>query len=264
MGDYGLELAGMETVFQCEINDYCQKILKLRWPHVPKWRDIKTLEAEQIPKCDIITGGFPCQPFSIAGKQRGKEDDRNLWPEMFRIIKQVKPTWILGENVLGIIKYGIDEVLHDLEAEDYATLPLVFPAHAVGADHKRDRVWILGYADSVRKQQPEGNIKKKRGRISNPGENVADSSSQGLQKSTRKKFKDVSRKEKTSSRSKSFRGVSAPWTHWSVEPPVGRVAHGIANRVDRLKLLGNGQVIQAVQWIAERIIYFDQCKNKSE
>ena len=223
LGDYGLELAGMEVIFQCEIDDYCQKILNLRWPNVKRHKDIKTLEASDIPECDIITGGFPCQPFSVAGKRRGKEDDRHLWPEMFRIIKQVKPTWVLGENVPGIIKYGIDEVLHDLEAEDYATLPIVFPAHAVGANHKRDRVWIVANADgkkgsSVHYRQEQGKTcKQKQGKFGRSGSGIYSS-------------------------------------QWTIEPAVGRVAHGTPNRVDRLKLLGNGQVVQAVQWIGERII----------
>ena len=156
----GLERAGMETVAFCEIEDYPVKVLKKHWPDVPIAKDIRKLsynyktkeliydgEVIYVGPIDLICGGFPCQPFSVAGKQRGKEDDRHLWPEMFRLIKEIRPTWVVGENVAGFIKMALDDVLANLESEGYATRPFVIPACAVGAVHRRDRVWIVGYSE---------------------------------------------------------------------------------------------------------------------
>ena len=153
--DLAAEWAGFKTVGQCEWAEYPTKVLKKHWPNVPRWRDIRELSADEfvrrtglhIGQLKIISGGFPCQPFSVAGKQRGKEDDRYLWPEMLRVIRELQPTWIIGENVPGIINLALDTVLSDLERENYACRTFVFPAHAVGARHRRDRVCIVGYAE---------------------------------------------------------------------------------------------------------------------
>lgn len=129
-----------------EIDPFCQKVLKKHWPEVPIISDIKEYKHDGTT-IDLLTGGFPCQPFSVAGKQRGKEDNRYLWPEMLRIISEVHPTWIIGENVSGIINMGLDQVLSDLENEGYACQPFIIPACAVNAPHRRDRVWIVGYSE---------------------------------------------------------------------------------------------------------------------
>ena len=186
----GLEAAGMETVGFCEIEEFPRKILKKHWPNVPIFKDIRTLTGEEIrEKCgriDLVCGGYPCQPFSNAGKRRGHEDDRHLWPEMFRLIKEVRPTWVIGENVAGLTsmvqfdsllevdtkEYSREEmasgsvavgrvcerkgtgmlyqVLEDLEQEGYSVQPFVIPACAVDAPHRRDRVWIVGHASRNR------------------------------------------------------------------------------------------------------------------
>ncbi|MGR3218610.1 MAG: DNA (cytosine-5-)-methyltransferase [Candidatus Anammoxibacter sp.] len=144
----GLERAGMETVALCELEDYPVSILNKHWPDIKVHRDIRKLDGKQYrDSVDLVCGGFPCQPFSVAGKQGGYEDDRHLWPEMFRIIKECKPTWVIGENVAGFVKMALDDVLLDLEAEGYATQSFVIPACAVGAIHRRDRVWIIGYSE---------------------------------------------------------------------------------------------------------------------
>ena len=144
----GLERAGMETVAFCEIEDYPVSILSKHWPDIPVHRDIRKLDGKQYrDKIDVVCGGFPCQPFSVAGQQKGKEDDRHLWPEMLRIIKESKPTWVIGENVAGFIRMALDDVLLDLEAEGYTTQSFVIPACAVGGIHRRDRVWIIGYSE---------------------------------------------------------------------------------------------------------------------
>ena len=154
--DLAAEWAGFETVGQCEWAEYPRKVLAKHWPEVPRWNDIRTLTAGDfyaktgLRTVDLISGGFPCQPFSTAGKRKGKEDDRYLWPEMLRVAEEIKPTWIVGENVFGIVNMELDTVLTDLEAIGYEAGAYVFPAVAVGAWHRRDRVAIV--ANSMRKR----------------------------------------------------------------------------------------------------------------
>ncbi len=139
-----------EIVSFCEIESFPQKVLKKHWPDVPIHDDIKTMKGDQYGRIDLISGGFPCQPYSCAGKQKGKEDDRALWPEMFRIIQEAKPRWIIGENVAGFVNMGLDDCLSDLESEGYETTAFIIPACAVNAPHRRDRVWIVGYSKHFR------------------------------------------------------------------------------------------------------------------
>ena len=152
--DLAAEWAGIETVGQCEWAEYPTKVLEKHWPDVPRWKDIRTLTGESFYErtgrrtVDIISGGFPCQPFSVAGKQRGKEDDRYLWPEMVRVIKELRPTWIVGENVAGIVRMALPDILSELEACGYRTRTFLIPACAVGARHRRYRVAIVAYSNS--------------------------------------------------------------------------------------------------------------------
>ena len=154
--DLAAEMAGIETVGQCEWAEYPTKILEKHWPDVPRWKDIRTLTKESfyertgLRTVDIISGGFPCQPFSIAGKRGGEKDDRYLWPEMLRVIKEIRPTWVLGENVPGIINLALDKVLADLEDADYSAQCFVIPACGVDAPHRRDRVCIMAYSNERR------------------------------------------------------------------------------------------------------------------
>ena len=137
---------GWETVAFCERDKFCQQVLRKHWPNVPIYDDI--ISFDNPPAADLVCGGYPCQPFSQAGKRKGNDDDRALWPAMLAVIAKVRPTWVVAENVAGHISLGLDDVLADLEAEGYATWPLVIPACAVGAPHRRDRVWIVAHAES--------------------------------------------------------------------------------------------------------------------
>ncbi|NLW78853.1 MAG: DNA cytosine methyltransferase [Ruminococcaceae bacterium] len=229
--DLAAERAGFRTAGQCEWADYPHSILTKHWPDVPKWRDIRTLTQEDFyaktgqKTVTIISGGFPCQPFSQAGKRRGQADDRYLWPEMLRVIRDIRPTWVLGENVAGIVNMALDQVLSDLEAEGYTTGALLFPAYAVDAPHRRDRTAILAHAGSVGHLHREAVVNypqawRETRLYAGPG------------------WKRVA-------------GQALPWADtagdgrqdtWPAEPGVCRVADGLPNQLDRIAALGNAVV----------------------
>ena len=151
----GLERAGFKTVAFCEIDKYCRLVLNKHWKDTKIYHDVREITRQQYEQDGlelpgIITGGFPCQPFSVAGRQKGSGDNRYLWPEMFRVIKEFKPRWIVAENVRGIINIqdGVvfENVCTDLESQGYETQTFIIPAAGVGAPHRRDRVWIVGYS----------------------------------------------------------------------------------------------------------------------
>ena len=143
----------IETVGFCEREPYAQKVLKKHWPDVPICDDIHNLKGNEYGTIDLITGGFPCQPYSVAGERRGNEDDRAIWPEMLRVIREARPTWVIGENVPGIITLALDGVLADMEAEGYACETLCIPACGVDAGHRRERIWIVGNSEGARIQR---------------------------------------------------------------------------------------------------------------
>ena len=142
---------GINTIAFCEIEKYPRQVLQKNFPNIPIFNDLKELTYEDIKKrtgvdgIDILTCSYPCQPFSVAGKQKGEEDPRHLWPDTFRIVQECRPTWFVGENVSGHIKLGLDTVLQDLASEGYDTRTFIIPASSVGAWHKRERLWVIGY-----------------------------------------------------------------------------------------------------------------------
>lgn len=311
--DLAAEWAGFETVGQCEWADYPTKVLEKHWPDVDRWRDIHTLTGDDffaktgLRTVDLISGGFPCQPFSVAGKRRGKEDDRYLWKEMLRVVSQLKPSWVVGENVAGIVSMAepigkpyvesrcvnriagedhfccilsqqermlLIEIITDLETLGYEVQTFIIPACGVGAPHRRDRVAIVAYSDSGTMRDDGDYIGEADGKIDTPGDtsisrgtDVAHPQSirfQGEWSSGKqivgarckaRKFKRRGNVRNATSERLSHRrndplGRCEPiqksersdW--WATEPNVGRVAHGVPNRVDRLKSLGNAVVWQ--------------------
>jgi DNA (cytosine-5)-methyltransferase 1 len=271
----GLERAGFETVAFCEIDPFCQKVLKKHWPDVPIYTDIKELRGDEIT-ADVITGGYPCQPFSQAGKRRGAEDDRHLWPEMYRLIKTIRPRWVIAENVAGHISMGLDSVLSDLEAANYRWWTFVIPACAVDAKHRRDRVWIVANADSRRLHGPgvceeqQGRTKAQRtgeawqGRIMAyaEGEQTAREGQRRFQSQFTQRREDVSNassqglegQREIASRTGKEYDNPGDYCRWATEPSVGRVANGIPRRVDRLRSLGNAVVPQIPEIIGRAIM----------
>ena len=148
--DLASEWMGWENVFHCEWNEFGQKVLKYYWPKAISYHDItKTDFSIHKGEIDIITGGFPCQPYSSAGKRLGKEDSRHLWPEMLRAIREIQPIYVVGENVRGLVNWNgglvFDEVQADLEAQGYEVTPFLLPAASVNAPHRRDRIWFVAY-----------------------------------------------------------------------------------------------------------------------
>jgi len=146
----GFEWAELSTpILFCDTEEWCRKILAKNFPNVPIATDVKELAHDpkrNVPDCDILTAGYPCQPFSVAGRQKGFEDDRHIWPYILRIVAHKRPTWCVFENVHGHIALGLDQVLADLEAEGYSTRTFIVPACGVNAPHRRDRLWIVGNA----------------------------------------------------------------------------------------------------------------------
>ena len=234
--DLAAEWAGFKTVGQCEYADYPYAVLQKHWPGVPKWRDIRTLTAEdfyaktRLHTVDIISGGFPCQPFSVAGKQRGTADDRYLWPEMRRIVRELHPAWICGENVPNIINLALDQVLADLEEEGYETATLHIPACGVGAWHRRERIAILAHRNGMEGGTREAICQ-------------TDTNADG-ERGTRSSQRSILRRGQVSPPDRRAGGADPLGDMWAAEPGMGRVVNGLPHRVDRIRCLGNAVVPQ--------------------
>jgi len=260
----GFEWAELSSpVLFCDIEPWSRKILAKHWPDVPIAEDVKELANDPdglIPDCDILTAGYPCQPFSLAGERRGTEDDRHIWPYILSIVKAKRPSWCVFENVYGHVSMGLDEVLSDLEGEGYAARPFIVPACAADAPHRRDRVWIIArnvaYADNRHRSRKVKGIldqsdRQTSNRSSRRGEDVADSNSAGLQ--GRQNARDISQSRAQRNKQSARRSERPDGQNWKPEPPVGRVANGIPRRVDRLKGLGNAIVPQIAMRIGQTI-----------
>jgi DNA (cytosine-5)-methyltransferase 1 len=257
----GLERAGMQTMAFCEKNPFCREVLAKHWPSVPCYENVYELTGEiiehDIGPIDIIAGGFPCQPYSVAGKQRGEDDDRDLWPQMRRLISEVRPRWVCGENVAGLIHLGLDRVLSDLDALGYAVQTFVIPACAVDAPQRRARLWILAHADGVgrdgqrepehaelestRRDEPD---RRSKGRRRN-GTAVADTDGTGC--SQQRRSQSVPEKLPTAERSRNWNNGTTLHGRRVPQPGVRLLAYGIPRRVDQLRALGNAVVPQVVE-----------------
>jgi DNA (cytosine-5)-methyltransferase 1 len=249
--DLGLErTGGFETVAFCEINKYCQRVLAKHWPKVPCYDDVCSLTADRLAAdgiaVDAICGGFPCQDISVAGAGAGLAGERSgLWREYARLIGELRPRYVIVENVAALLGRGLGTVLGDLAAIGYDAEWHCIPASAVGAPHRRDRVWIVANANGEREPQSEGRFSDIRGWSGNSSEDVANTSRAGL---------SLSRQEPVGTHREQGRRTIATSDWWTIEPDVGRVAHGIPSRVDRLGALGNAVVPQIPEMIGRAIL----------
>ena len=318
----GLErTGGFETIAFCEIEEFPRKILAKHWPNVPIAHDVRKLSYNRktqqlfyktrviyVGRIDVVCGGYPCQPFSAAGDRKGTEDDRHLWPEIDRLLDEIRPDWFIGENVAGHISLGLDNVLSDLEKQEFTARAFIIPACAVDAKHRRDRVWIVAHSIGNRwrkkwaressassetlantsggrfsKSKKRENEQSGRAEIISTSEDVPHTNkfnddnrgygasqicgerptSAGLSKSKSDVAYNDSGNGRASGENKVetrtaniFKPGSESRTRipWPAEPAVGRVAHGIPNRVDRLKGLGNAVVPQIPEIIGGTIL----------
>jgi DNA (cytosine-5)-methyltransferase 1 len=261
IGGFSLGLhrtGGFETVAFVERDDYAQKVLAKNFPDVPIFDDVRTFDADGLGRIDVITGGFPCQPWSVAGKREGHLDtqDRDLWPKMASIIEELQPKWVIGENVQGFVNkpMGLARTLADLESIGYQSTYWILPAAGVGAPHRRNRVFILahtrhGRRGNIRVTEKRQDPQKER---STDTDSVSGSSKQpSFVADTDNSGRGKQRGEKPVRKEQSAIERSC---RWPSEPRVGRVAHGIPNRVDRLKGLGNAVVPQIVTMIGYAIL----------
>jgi len=272
----GLERAGMRTVAFCEIDSYCRAVLRKHWPDVPQYDDVRTLTAERLRadgiSVDVICGGFPCQDISVAGKGAGLAGERSgLWREYARLIGELRPRYVVVENVAALLGRGLDVVLGDLAALGFDAEWHCIPASAVGAPHLRDRLWIVAYADSdddgrgqirgsVRGRATSGESEEQRphrkwhrGRSGHGGEtSLANAVSTGRKGGAQARDNGAHwprpRLEQLAGRG----GISG--RTWPAEPAVGRVANGVPARVDRLRSLGNSVVPQIPEIIGRAIM----------
>jgi len=254
--DLGLERSGMRVAWQVEIDDYCNRVLEKHWPSVPKFRDVREVGGRfdvsakryQLPDAELICGGFPCQPVSCAGAQLGQEDPRWMWPEFMRIIREIRPRWVLAENVPGLLSndagWLFGGILRDLAESGYDAEWDCLPAAAFGAPHIRDRIFLVANPNSEELRS------------------VGSCAQRGLCKNLSvfggpSLFGSHGRVDKLRESINDCRNTKGR-EMWAIEPDVDRVAYGVANRVDRERVLGNSVVPQVIEWIGRRIMAVDR------
>jgi DNA (cytosine-5)-methyltransferase 1 len=297
--DLSAEWAGFQTIGQCEYADYPTKVLEKHWTDVPRWKDVRDVTRYSIrqrgvdpDRITLLSGGFPCQPHSLAGKRKASADDRDLWGEFARVICETRPRWVLGENVFGLLSSEngrfFGRVLRDLAEMGYRVGWACYGACDVGANHRRERVFIVAHADGdhrrPRRAEPAG--QQRQTGATDGGDDVAGTYDAGLQvPGHQPKLEEIPAKHRieyggcdvpnpdngsrimrrngqfpaiaetertwTDNRGRAPEYVAREW--WAVEPDVGRVAHGVPARVDRLKCLGNAVVPQQVYPILKAI-----------
>jgi DNA (cytosine-5)-methyltransferase 1 len=250
----GLERAGMTTVAFCEIEPYCRAVLKKHWPEVPCYDDVRSLTYGRLAAdgicVDVICGGFPCQDISVAGKGAGIEGERSgLWGEYSRLIGELRPRYAIMENVAALLGRGMDVVLGDLASLGYDAEWHCIPASAVGAPHRRDRVWIVAYpACERRRKMPQRKL------VARSQSNLAMVIPQepGPVANANRPRLAIWESLAGNDGTQQPAAIGGGW--WSSEPSMGRVAHGVSGRVDRITALGNAVVPQIPEMIARAIL----------
>jgi DNA (cytosine-5)-methyltransferase 1 len=246
--DLGLERAGMEVRWQVEIDEWCRRVLTKHWPDVPKYGDITTLTGEELAPVDLLCGGFPCQPVSVAGRRLGDADDRWLWPEFIRVVRLVRPTWVLVENVPGLRSAASGRlfggILADLAACGFDAEWDCIPASAVGAHHQRDRLWLVAYSNDTGCQEQQWPLPV----------------GTQLRSVERQRSTDVADADERRRHGRTGQFGQGRWREpadcgwWEPESPFRGVVDGVPRRVDRLRGLGNSVVPQVVEHVGRMIV----------
>lgn len=258
----GFQLAaywmGWENVFHCEIDKFCNRVINQHFPQSICYEDIKKTDfTPWRGKIDIVSGGFPCQPYSTAGKRKGKEDARHLWPEKLRAIREIQPGWVLGENVRGLISWNggivFNEVQADLEASGYEVLPFLLPASGINAPHERYRIWFVAHAASKRCRKEGNGFIRSTKWPSGVGDEWASTHPHG-QRQDEQSGNTFSVEEGQPWR---MDGQDLNWANWPTQSPICRRDDGIPNRMDRIKALGNAIVPQVALQIFKAIESFE-------
>lgn len=240
--DLGFERAWMKCVAQVEKDPFCLRVLAKHWPDVERFEDVREFGKHNAPTADLVCGGFPCQPHSLAGKRKGAADDRDLWPEYRRIIGELKPRWVVAENVPGIRTTILDDVLSDLESLDYSTRTLIIPACAFNAPHRRERLFIIAHPQSFAgRLSVSAGYQKENPYARRDGSKWSVANSKYYQVL----FDEQSNKANTESSWSSW---------WAIKPGVCGVAYGVPARMDRLRSLGNAVVPQVAEFIGRAIM----------
>jgi DNA (cytosine-5)-methyltransferase 1 len=282
--DLAAEWMGWENKFHCEWNEFGQKVLKYYWPESELFTDItKSDFTKYADKIDVLTGGFPCQPYSMAGKRLGKEDDRHLWPEMLRAIREVKPRWVIGENVLGLVNWNGGLVFHevqtDLEAQGYEVFPYVLPACSVNAPHKRDRVWFVAHSNNKGGSTRFAQVQKEDGEISERNNDAKSCNTNKINVAHTKCIRwnekqyedgDIKKTQQKECRKKQFSRTNSSQNRWGGFPSVSPIHYGddgISDRLDSItfskwrsesiKAGGNAIVPQVVYQIFKTIELYE-------
>ena len=255
--DLGLERAGMKVIWQSEIDPYCNKVLKKHWPKVINHGNIKDIHWETVERPDIVCGGYPCQPFSLAGQRNGTDDPRHLWPWVRDAISALRPSYAILENVRGHLTLGGIQVVGELAEIGYDAEWRVVSAAGMGAPHRRDRIIIVAYPNYSRSRTSERRIDYDWTKKIKEQQNFPQFGLGGC--SANVAYSNSGRQQECDTVKRSipvFGQISSGEfaSHWETEPNVGRVANGIPDRVDRLRGLGNAVVPQVAEYIGRLVM----------
>lgn len=246
--DLAAQWMGWENVFQVEIDPFCQNVLAKNFPTVARYGDIKQFEGTKYRgTIDILTGGFPCQPYSSSGKRKGKEDHRHLWPEMLRVIRDVQPTYIVAENVYGLFTWSkgmvFEQVHSEMEASGYQVQSFIIPACGVQAPHERARVWFVAYANSKHRALSAKQWKERQTGDTDPSWfSECESFTNSYDRRLSYRNAEQIQKERDEA-AKRFRSIPS-WEDFPTQHPIRRRDDGVSNRMDRFRAIGNAIVPQ--------------------
>ena len=252
--DLGFDRAGMVCVGQVEIDDYCRRVLAKHWPDVKRMGDIREVRGDEFGTIDVICGGFPCQPHSLAGKRKGAADDRNLWPEYRRLVAAIRPSWVVGENVPGIQTTILDDVLSDLEHLEYTAAAISVPACALDAPHRRERVFIVAYTERSKRRESESVGDERDGQNAGRPQTASwlGASSQNGGAAPVAHADTERRNGRAGQLRPGWGRESENGGRWLPEPGVGRTFDGLSPRLDGPELTNESHeciITNAVHWI---------------